>query len=440
MNKTLPTIAVFGASGLIGEAVATRLLQNGFSVIPVARRFNAAQKAAFDKIAVECPFMTFDSDMLARLLLDHRIDIVVNCVGVLQDGPRGGTRTVHRDFVARLLEAIGDRGGMLIHVSIPGRAEDDHTAFSRTKREAEHLLEAGKVPAIILRPGFVVAPTAYGGSALLRALAALPLALAGSDASKPFAVTDVADIVRTVAVVARRWADGQRDWKATWEVMSREKTTVGDVINSFRRRLGGPATRLVLPPWLLTLGARLGDIASRLGWVPPVRSTALWEIRRGVSGDPNPWAAATGIEPATLAHMVGNLSTGVQEQWFARLYLAKPLVIASLALFWTLSGLIALTVSFDAAVAILTSHGFALGPAVVMTVTSSLVDIAVGMAIAVRKTCRLGLLTGLAVSLFYMLAAAVLTPDMWIEPLGALVKTGPAIVLMLVALAVLEDR
>jgi uncharacterized protein YbjT (DUF2867 family) len=35
---------------------------------------------------------------------------------------------------------------------------------------------------------------------------------------------------------------------------------------------------------------------------------------------------------------------------------------------------------------------------------------------------------------------AILTPDLWIEPLGALVKTGPAIVLMLVALLTLDNR
>jgi hypothetical protein len=39
-----------------------------------------------------------------------------------------------------------------------------------------------------------------------------------------------------------------------------------------------------------------------------------------------------------------------------------------------------------------------------------------------------------------MMGAAILTPDLWIEPLGALVKTGPAIVLMLVALAILDNR
>ena len=39
-----------------------------------------------------------------------------------------------------------------------------------------------------------------------------------------------------------------------------------------------------------------------------------------------------------------------------------------------------------------------------------------------------------------MVGAALLTPDLWIEPLGALVKTGPAIVLMMVALFILDKR
>jgi hypothetical protein len=39
-----------------------------------------------------------------------------------------------------------------------------------------------------------------------------------------------------------------------------------------------------------------------------------------------------------------------------------------------------------------------------------------------------------------MVGAAILTPDLWIEPLGALVKTGPAVVLMLVALLTLDNR
>jgi len=44
------------------------------------------------------------------------------------------------------------------------------------------------------------------------------------------------------------------------------------------------------------------------------------------------------------------------------------------------------------------------------------------------------------VSLGYMAGAAIVTPDLWSEPLGALVKTAPAIVLMLFCLAVWDDR
>ena len=109
-------------------------------------------------------------------------------------------------------------------------------------------------------------------------------------------------------------------------------------------------------------------------------------------------------------------------------------------MFWVISGLIALALAFDTATAILTSHGFSRAAAAAITVISSAADIAIGVAIAFRWTSRLGLLTGIAVSLGYMAAAAVLAPDMWIEPMGALVKTGPAIVLMVVALGMLNDR
>jgi len=75
-----------------------------------------------------------------------------------------------------------------------------------------------------------------------------------------------------------------------------------------------------------------------------------------------------------------------------------------------------------------------------VTVLTSLMDMTIGVLIAFRRTCAFGLIAGIAASLGYMAGAAILTPDLWIEPLGALVKTGPAIVLMLVALLTLDNR
>ena len=59
-----PTIAVFGASGLIGAAVAGDLARRGFVVTPMARRFTAAQRAALG-VGPGAPITTLSSEDLA---------------------------------------------------------------------------------------------------------------------------------------------------------------------------------------------------------------------------------------------------------------------------------------------------------------------------------------------------------------------------------------
>jgi NAD(P)-dependent dehydrogenase (short-subunit alcohol dehydrogenase family) len=98
------------------------------------------------------------------------------------------------------------------------------------------------------------------------------------------------------------------------------------------------------------------------------------------------------------------------------------------------------SISFPATKAILTSHGFPPAIAVPFAAITSLMDMSIGVLIAFRRTCAAGLVAGIVLSLGYMAGTALLTPDLWIEPLGALVKTGPAIVLMLVALLTLDNR
>jgi hypothetical protein len=198
--------------------------------------------------------------------------------------------------------------------------------------------------------------------------------------------------------------------------------------------------RIALPAFMLDLGAKLGDLASWFGWMPPMRTTAITELRRGVSGDPHPWMAATGIVPKTLPQAVGRRSATIQDKWFARLFLIKALVIASLVVFWIASGFVALGISYDAAAAMLSLHGLAPALLAPFTIGTSLMDMTIGVLIAFRRTCAAGLIAGIVASLGYMLGTAILTPDLWIEPLGALVKTGPAIVLMLVPLLTLDNR
>lgn len=444
MTDTSRKILVLGASGLIGRYLTDDLRIRGFETVGVARSLSAAQR--LNALDLEMPVMPMTSGALTRLLRERGTDVVVNCLGVLQDG-RGSdglgsdTRDVHRDFVARLLQAIRDSGRAirLIHISIPGTANEDRTTFATTKREAERLIEASGIPYAILRPGFVIAPAAYGGSAMVRALAAFPLALPAEESATPFQPVAVEDIAETVAWLARRGADEAA--AVSWDLMQPQMISLGGVIDQFRFAFGTAKwPRFTMPAFLLDLGARCGDLANHLGWMPPMRSNAIAELRRGVTGDSAPWTAATGIVPRTMAQMVGQRPATIQDKWFARLFLMKALIIASLVLFWVASGFIALLISFPATKAILAAHGFPRSLVAPFAAITSLMDIGVGVLIAFRRSCAYGLVAGIVVSLGYMAGTAILTPDLWLEPLGALVKTFPAIVLMAVALMMLDNR
>jgi uncharacterized protein YbjT (DUF2867 family) len=439
MNADIRSILVLGASGLIGRFVTDDLRARGFPVVGVARKLSASQKSG--PLDLELPIMSMDAATLARLLRDHRIDVVVNCLGVLQDGPGSDTSAVHFDFVARLLQAIRDSGRAirLVHISIPGAPESDRTAFATTKREAERLIADSGVAFTILRPGFVVALAAYGGSAMVRSLAAFPLDLPPAERDAPFQPVAMEDIAATIAWLAER--DCSQASAATWDLMQEQPVTLGGVIDQFSDVFGtGRWRRIVMPAFLLDLGARLGDLASWFGWMPPMRTTAIAELRRGVSGDPSGWIAATGIVPRRIEQTAGRRPATIQDKWFARLFLIKALIIASLVLFWVVSGFIALVISYDAAADMLRTRGFPQWLVDPVTIGTSLMDMSIGTLIAFRRTAAFGLIAGIVASLGYMFGAAILTPDLWIEPLGALVKTGPAIVLMLVALLTLDNR
>lgn len=427
-------IAILGANGMIGHALALDLKRRGFEVRGFARRFSSSQRAAL--AAAETQLVDLSQGDLAQLL--READIVVNTIGILQGSEADN---VHRAFATRLAGVCAAAPAkLLIHFSIPGDAEGDRTAYSQSKREGERAIAASGAPYAILRPGFVIATAAYGGSALMRALAVLPFDLPAREAKSPFAATAISDLCETVARVARDWRGGKKDWHQSWDVMEQRPGTVGGIVAAFRAHNGGPKTRMAMPGWMLSPGVLAGDMAAWLGWKPPIRSTAIREMRRGVAGHPRGWMADTGIAPLSAREAVMATPATVQEKWFARLYLLKALAFVVLVIFWCASGSIALTVAFAAARRTLVDHGFPLGMAHAVTIASSLLDISVGLLIAFRRTSRFGLIAGILVSLGYMAGSAILTPDLWIEPLGALVKTGPAIVLMLFCLAILDDR
>ena len=144
------------------------------------------------------------------------------------------------------------------------------------------------------------------------ALAAFPIDLPEAESKTPFQPVDVADIAATIAWLAAHDPADKTVDAVVWDLMAPQPVTLGGVIEQFRAHFGtANFPRIVLPVFLLDLGAKLGDLVSGLGWTP-MRTTAITELRRGVAGDPHQWMAATGIVPKALSQMVGQRSATIQ--------------------------------------------------------------------------------------------------------------------------------
>jgi hypothetical protein len=129
----------------------------------------------------------------------------------------------------------------------------------------------------------------------------------------------------------------------------------------------------------------------------------------------------------------------VQERWFARALLVKPLAIATLAGFWIVTGLVTLAAP-ERAAQVLTSRGTGAGVAQAAAYLGACLDLALGLAILWRPALMHAARGMIALTLAYLAGGTLLAPDLWADPLGPLVKAVPALVLAIFVLAVAEDR
>lgn len=428
------TVLVLGATGLIGAHVAARLQEQGHQVVAAGRDRRLLERRFPDRW-VHADLAQADEAHWTALLRD--VDAVVNCAGALQDSLRDDLAAVHDAGVRALLKGCAAAGvKRYVHISAAGLAEDRTTAFNRTKLAGEATVRASGLNWIILRPGLVLAPTAYGGSALLRALAVFPLAVPAAWPDRVVQVIGMTDLGRAVEAALRPDAPGS----LVVDVVHEERLPLGDLLRRLRRWLGhAPAPVLTVPGGLARLSGRVADALGWLGWRSPMRTASLEQLRMGVTGDGGASERHLGVAPGSLDVILNAGPAGVQDRWFANLYLMKPALIGMLAAFWLVSGVIGL-VARESAEAVLIAAGLPHAFSRAAVVGGSLVDLALGMAVLFRPWTRLALWGMIAVTAAYLAGATLFRPDLWLDPLGPLLKTLPAAVLALVALAILDDR
>jgi uncharacterized protein YbjT (DUF2867 family) len=429
-------VLVLGAYGLIGSAIVDRLLAAGHQVVGLGRAIEAA--------SIRYPDVEWISRDLRRLVTPEDwtpllagVAAIINAAGVLQDGPQDDVVAVQSTAMRALFrscETLNIR--RVVQISAAGAGAKARTLFMTSKAEADAALATTNLDWIILRPGLVIGPHAYGATALVRALASFPFVLPVALPHTTIQTVHVED----VAGAAVDAIEGRVPGKAAYDLVETHPRTFEDVLVAFRTRFGLRSDRrVVVPRALVRILFRFGDAVGHLGWRSPLRSTALRQVEASIAGDPTAWRGVSRRELSPLNETLRRIPASVQERWFARMWLLKPVIIGTLALFWIVSGVVAL-VQFDAARIVLTSHGFSASSASVSVLLGGAVDVVIGLGLLIRKAMPVAALSGIIAALGYLIAGTLWTPDLWLDPLGSFTKDIPLMALLVTALAIASDR
>lgn len=424
-------ILILGGTGFIGAAILMRLAAEGHRVTGLGRDTKHAGNrfpgARF--VRADIAKMSTAHDW-AELVAGHAV--IVNCAGALQDGLSDDLAAVQERAMLALYDAAGAAGGRRI-VQISARTDGAaaQTPFLATKRRADAALKASGLDHVILRPALVVGRNAHGGTALVRALASFPFFIPAIHSDSPVAIVALDDVAEAVT----RAVDGRLEPGSDIELAAPGSLKLGEVLSLHRGWLGlARAPVVAIPAGLARPVTMLADLAGRLGWRSPLRSTAIAVMEGGgvLSGGAAPFAMRS------LTQILAENPSGVQDLWFARLYLIKAPVLITLSIFWLLSGVIPLLSLGEAA-----AHFLPMMPpsaAYGMTLATCALDIGLGLAVLWRPWARRTLWAMLMVTAAYLASATLLEPGLWLDPLGPLVKVLPSILLTLTALATLDER
>lgn len=428
-------ILVIGGYGLIGLAIAKRLHQDGHDIVGLGR-----SKFKGEALLPTAKWIGADLSKLttAELWLPHleNIDAVVNAAGVLQNGFKDNVIRVQQDSVLALVRAC-ENGNVrkLVQISAPGVSVDSDTVFYQSKAQADAAIKQSSLNWTIFKPGLVISPHAYGGTSLLRSLAAFPLVQPLIFADKKIQTVAVSDVADAVLLAINENHSGQ-----DYDLVESGTNTLEELILSVRSWLGfgEPLAVIRLPIFIGHLIARIANLAGWLGWRSALRTTSLKVLTNNVLGDSQQWTSNTGIKLKSLSESLSALPSTGQERVYARAKLVYPLLLLILALFWIVSGLIGIY-QHDASVLVLDGK-IDQTKASALVSLGSFTDIAIGAALLFRPFTRMACLASVLLCFGYLVCASIFIPELWGAPLGPLVKVFPAIALAIAVSFLSEDR
>lgn len=291
-------VAMTGATGYVGSAIARKLLRRDHDVRVLVRQPDRA--GALRDLGVELvPGDLADAGALRRLV--EGAGAVVHLVGIIMETGSQRFEPVHVAGTRAVVTAAGEAGGpLLVHMSALGaRPDADATRYHRTKWAAEEVVRGSALPHAILRPSIVAGP----GNAALGMMADMirfsPLVPVIGDGRYEMQPVWLGDVAEAFALALER-----EDLRGTFELGGPERLTYHQMLDQLEAALGVHRMRVRVPVGMARFAALAG---TALPGIAPITPGQLQMLLEGSTTGDDAITSRFGITPRPFAQVAGEI-------------------------------------------------------------------------------------------------------------------------------------
>lgn len=409
-------ILICGANGFLGQALEQHLTTAGHQVVRGMRRPQASGDLHFDFAAPDTAAWT------AQLA---GIDSVINCVGIFTENAGKRFFDLHQRGPQALFAACVAAGvRRVVQVSALGTKTGTEPYFT-SKRAADEFLMRLPIAWQIVRPALIYGADGHSAG-FFRQLASLPVLPLPAGGGQVLQAIHIDDLCAAVA----KLLDPATQAGQCLDLVGPAPFTLKQMLLEFRSAMGfAPAFCLNIPASLMQLAAGV------LGRLPGSLLTPdSWRMLQAGSPTATPPNALLGRPLRAPGDFIppGEAKTARLSSLAAW---RNPLLRASLALVWLITGLLSLVIyPVNASLALLARTGLSGTAALVALYGAAGLDLAFGWATLFRPGRRLWL-AQMALIAGYSLVIAICLPEYLIHPFGPLSKNLPILALLFVLLS-----
>ncbi len=422
------TALVTGAGGFLAGFIIAALREHGWRVLRGVR-----SPEAVDEDAHHCDFERLREPRHWAPQLAG-VDAVVNVAGILRETGTRRFDTIHHDAPLALAQACVDCGvRRFVQISALGDSTDG--AFVTSKHRFDDALLGLPLSAVVLRPSVVYSASgSYGGTSLLRALAAMPGVLLlpgdGEWLIQPLAAEDLAQLV------VHALESGEC---GAFEVGGPHPISLRAYQQRWRAWLRLPVARVVrIPEALASLGVSLSEWLGR----GPMAATTWRMLRRGnvtAIDAGERLHRSFGCAPRALDDVLAGRPSQAQDRWHARLYLVAPALRMGIVLLFLISAWVGFATPSAEIQRLAAGSLLSLLHPVELARGAAVIDLVLGIALLIGARVRWVIAAMLALIAAYTLAFGLMLPALWLDPLGGLAKN-LVVLPALAALWILSER